>query len=350
MQEQQDTQAMRDAAGYVASDIQDAAAEEMLLRDAAGYVPSDIQDAVAEEMLLQHVNMAEGVDARSRVSEWNGMEWNERRARVSDEIVLPEEDLLEQLMKFELEKSDDASAATPPRPPSYLQVIAEQRKRLAAKPAPEPAAGPPLHHCHSVICHRRVQQSARLHKLAAQRGTSAAEAGRRAADLKAALCVDDAAVTADPNCDLGWLQRGLTQYSLERYAAARASFATVATLTDADTAAQARSMIQRLDALDAEQQAIAAKRKHKRRRDAVQRRQKMAAAQVQWSARTPDGEALVFSRPGDRDGFIRARRLKRHDDHGDGSQSPGQQQQQEEEEEEEEEEEGTLAEGESAPA
>jgi hypothetical protein len=348
MQEQQDTQAMRDAAGYVASDIQDAAAEEMLLRDAAGYVPSDIQDAVAEEVLLQHVNMAEGVDARSRVSEWNGMEWNERRARVSDEIVLPEEDLLEQLMKFELEKSDDASAATPPRPPSYLQVIAEQRKRLAAKPAPEPAAGPPLHHCHSVICHRRVQQSARLHKLAAQRGTSAAEAGRRAADLKVALCVDDAAVTADPNCDLGWLQRGLTQYSLERYAAARASFATVATLTDADTAAQARSMIQRLDALDAEQQAIAAKRKHKRRRDAVQRQQKMAAAQVQWSARTPDGEALVFSRPGDRDGFIRARRLKRHDDHGDGSQSPGQQQQQEEEEEEEEE--GTLAEGESAPA
>eukprot|EP01047_Picozoa_sp_COSAG01_P064291 COSAG01_NODE_8481_length_2771_cov_1.532186_5_plen_122_part_00 len=47
MQEQQDTQAMRDAAGYVASDIQDAVAEEMLLRDAAGYVASDIQAGAA---------------------------------------------------------------------------------------------------------------------------------------------------------------------------------------------------------------------------------------------------------------------------------------------------------------
>ena len=182
------------------------------------------------------------------------MDMNALRQEVDDEMVLPEDD--EIALEARMAELQDHVEAEPPPRPTYLEVIATNTKRLQARP-PRPVPRPPLHRCHSVICQRRVLLSIRLHKLG---------------DLRAALCADQDAVTVDPGCELGWLQRGLTQYALKHYAEARASFERVIQLAEGvpysvggggggvvssvepAVAERARKMVQRLAELEAEQQ------------------------------------------------------------------------------------------------
>ena len=181
------------------------------------------------------------------------MDWNLHRQEIDDDIVLPEDDeiaLEARMAELQVDQEE------PPRRPSYLEAIAKNAKKLQARP-PRPTPRPPLHHCHSVICQRRVLLSTRLHKLG---------------DLCAALCADQDAVTVDPGCELGWLQRGLTQYALKQYAGARASFEHVLQLAEGveytvegggdgfvstvepAVAERARVMVHRLVQLESEQQ------------------------------------------------------------------------------------------------
>lgn len=182
------------------------------------------------------------------------MDWNLHRQEVDDEIALPEDaddDLAERMSELQHECETHEA----PRRKTYLDVIAENTRKLRARPTP-PVSRAPLHHCHSVICRRRVMLSRRLHKLG---------------DLDAALCADQDAVAADPGCDLGWLQRGLTEYTLKKYSEAQASFQRVLHLAegveyqvaggaahvssvDPAVVARARAMVKRLDELCLEQQ------------------------------------------------------------------------------------------------
>ena len=101
------------------------------------------------------------------------MDWNLNRLKLEDEVADEDADLLEFL--------DDLARPEPARRrKTYLDVIAKNTKKLRSRPA-RPIPRPPLHHCHSVICQRRVLLSARFHKLG---------------DLDAALCADRDAVTA----------------------------------------------------------------------------------------------------------------------------------------------------------
>lgn len=183
------------------------------------------------------------------------MDWNLHRQSLDDEMDLPDDDddtLADRMFQLQAE----VEAEAPRRRKTYLDVIAENTKKLRSRP-PRPDPRPPLHHCHSVICQRRIGLSTRLHKLG---------------DLRAALCADRDAVAADPGCDLGWLQRGLTEYALKQYTEARSSFERVLQLAEGveypvagrggsfvssvepAVAAKARAMVQRLDELEAEQQ------------------------------------------------------------------------------------------------
>jgi hypothetical protein len=180
------------------------------------------------------------------------MDWNVNRHELDDEIVDDDARLLELLD----DHTSPEAAAPAARRKTYLDVIAESTKKLRSRPA-RPATRPPLHHCHSVICQRRVLLSTRLHTLG---------------DLHAALRADRDAVAADPGCDLGWLQRGITEWALKQYTDARSSFEHVLRLAegveyqvagrggsfvssvDPAVVARARAMVQRLDELDAQQQ------------------------------------------------------------------------------------------------
>eukprot|EP01043_Picozoa_sp_COSAG02_P022668 COSAG02_NODE_1185_length_14007_cov_52.908398_3_plen_280_part_00 len=218
----------------------------------------------------------------------NAMDWNLNRLKLDDEIADEDAELLELL-------DDLVSPESARQRKTYLDVIAANTKKLRSRPA-RPATRPPLHHCHGVICQRRVLLSTRLHKLG---------------DLNAALCADRDAVAADPGCDLGWLQRGVTEYGLKRYTDARSSFAHVLQLAggveyqvagrggsyvssvEPAVVARARAMMQRLDELEAKQQAELSANKQSELDAKVRRKKKMRARSVRWDVHNKEGMAAV---------------------------------------------------------